>query len=168
MLRPRNCGRPAGITFKLNSLIDETVIDALYDASRAGVPIELVVRGMCALRPGVPGLSETIRVRSILGRFLEHSRILRFVNAGHEQLWIGSADIMHRNLDRRVEVLVRITDPAIRRQICERLELATSTQVRGWELAGDGGYHRASGPGPVDYQEVLVERRSLAQGSHHA
>ena len=118
-------GKPAKIAFKCNALVDEVVIDALYRAAQAGVPVDIWVRGMCALRPGVPGLSDTIRVRSVLGRFLEHSRIYAFgtgepdpdpqpgedPDAGNE-VWLGSADMMHRNLDRRVEALVRVADPA--------------------------------------------------------
>src|SRR5699024_10998748 len=115
-------GRPAGITMKANALVDEQVIDALYRASQAGVPVQILVRGICGLRPGVPGLSENIRVRSILGRFLEHSRILHFTGA--DEHWIGSADMMHRNLDRRVEVFAQVHDPALRRVLTDTLELA--------------------------------------------
>src|SRR5690606_39834309 len=104
-------GREAGIRLKANALVDEQVIDALYRASQAGVPVDIVVRGICSLRAGVPGLSENIHVRSILGRFLEHSRILHF--RGANEFWIGSADMMHRNIDRRVEGMVQVKDPQL-------------------------------------------------------
>jgi polyphosphate kinase len=157
-------GRDASITLKMNNLVDEQVIDALYRASRAGVRVELVIRAMCALRPGVPGLSESIRVRSILGRFLEHSRIYAFGNAGDPELYIGSADAMHRNLDRRVEALVRITDPSATRRIMRVLSIATSEDLRAWELDAAGRWSRPD-TGP-DFQEVMIDRRhELAAGS---
>src|SRR5439155_9117212 len=133
--------------FKVNSLVDEEVIDALYRASQAGVHIELTIRGICTLRPGVPGLSDNIRVRSILGRFLEHSRIFRFGNGsvdgsagadGDPEVWIGSADLMHRNLDRRVEALVRVTDPTAAAELQTVLTLAMSPRTRAFELSPDG------------------------------
>ncbi len=155
-------GQPTGIRIKINNLVDEQVIDALYQASIAGVPVDLVVRGMCSLRPGVPGLSETVRVRSILGRFLEHSRVLHFRNGGEEMVWIGSADIMHRNLDRRVEAMVRVTDDQAGRELCEALDLAMSPKVAAWELRPDGCWvHRASDTDAAplrDYQEQLIGR----------
>ena len=153
-------GKPSGISMKVNSLVDETIIDALYDASRAGVPIDLVIRGMCALRPGVPGLSETVRVRSLLGRFLEHSRVFRF-GAGNEddEILIGSADLMDRNLDRRVEALVRVTDPASCRDLSEMLAQAWGADVDHWTLQPDGTWQRTERrPGLVDLQHELIVR----------
>ncbi len=151
-------GRPAGITVKVNSLVDTALVDELYLASASGVPIELLVRGMCVLRPGVPGLSEHIRVRSILGRFLEHSRIYRFVNAGEPQHWIGSADVMERNLDRRVEALVRVDAPHARRQLDEILDLAWRPDVDCWTLDERGAWTRV--PAPRDYQQLLADSRA--------
>ncbi len=159
-------GRPARIQIKVASLVDEEVIDALYEASRAGAPIDLLVRGMCALRPGVPGLSETIRVRSILGRFLEHSRVFRFVHGDgpdEQEVLIGSADVMHRNLDRRVEVLVRIGDPAARRELAEILDLAMADDVAGWDLAADDSWSATPGR---DYQMLLLDRKKGREADH--
>jgi len=153
-------GLPSGITLKLNSLVDEVIIDCLYDASAAGVPIDIVVRGMCALRPGVRGLSESIHVRSILGRFLEHSRIFRFVNQGDEQVWIGSADMMHRNLDRRVEAIVEIRDAEVRARLQRVLALAVDPTTSAWELHPDGTWERhvtgSDGEPLTDYQLALL------------
>jgi len=135
------------------------LIDALYDASRAGVPIDLLVRGMCALRPGVPGLSETIRVRSVLGRFLEHSRIYRFAASGDHEVLIGSADLMDRNLDRRVEALLRVTDLAARAELTTLLELSWGEDIDHWALGPDGRWTRTPRrDGLVDLQTLLVER----------
>jgi polyphosphate kinase len=148
-------GKPSGIRFKLNSLVDERIIDALYEASAAGVPIELLIRGICALRPGVPGLSETLRVRSIVGRFLEHSRVMSFHNAGEPEWWLGSADLMHRNLDRRVEVLLRVCDETASRELAHIFEAAMAPDVKSWQLGSDGTWTRT---GTRDYQaERLAE-----------
>ncbi len=146
---------------RVNSLVDEEIIDSLYAASRVGVPIDLVVRGICSLRPGVPGLSDTIRVRSILGRFLEHSRVFRFTNRGEPEIWIGSADLMYRNLDRRVEAVLRIHEPHVRSRISEMLELALSPDVSRWELEEDGNWRRVDtldGERLQDYQQALTDR----------
>jgi polyphosphate kinase len=138
-------GMPGLVQFKVNSLVDEEITDALYRASQAGVHVDLIIRGMCMLRPGVPGLSENIRVHSILGRFLEHSRVFRFGNNGDAEFWIGSADLMHRNLDRRVEALVQVTDPVARAELDHVLGAAMSPDVDAFELAGDGTWSRRAG-----------------------
>lgn len=135
-------GKPAGIRLKLNSIVDEVLIDALYRASQAGVPVDLVVRGICALRPGVPGLSENIRVRSILGRFLEHARVFWFAGGGEPVVYIGSADMMHRNLDRRVEALVRLGDPGHLAELEQLLELSMDPGTRAWHLDAEGTWTR--------------------------
>lgn len=155
-------GRPARIIMKLNSLVDEAVIDALYEASGKGVPIDLIVRGICSLRPGVKGLSERITVRSILGRFLEHSRVYRFGDGDDDEVWMGSADMMHRNLDRRVEALVRVDDPDHRSRIRAILELAIGDHTA-WELRGDGAWQRRpkGDDGPA-LQQTLMARADRA------
>ncbi|HVX55113.1 RNA degradosome polyphosphate kinase [Nocardioides sp.] len=150
-------GRPARIRIKVNSLVDEAVIDALYLASQAGVPVQLLVRGICALRPGVPGLSETIEARSILGRFLEHSRVFWFENGGDPTAWIGSADMMHRNLDRRVEALVRMPTPDLVERIDNLLTLCFDENTSAWILGADGEWSRNSGT--VHLQEELIARQ---------
>ncbi|WP_222720613.1 RNA degradosome polyphosphate kinase [Actinomadura sp. HBU206391] len=155
-------GRPAHIRFKCNSLVDEVIIDALYRASQAGVPIDIWVRGICALRPGVPGLSETIRVRSILGRFLEHSRVFVFDCGGDPEAWLGSADLMHRNLDRRVEALVRVKDRRHRDHLIELLDRAMDEGTSSWWLDGDGSWTRHAGDDDarlLDIQGYLMESR---------
>ena len=137
---------PGRIAIKLNHLVDEAVIDALYDASKAGVKIDLLVRGISAVRPGVPGLSENISVRSILGRFLEHSRIFYFRNGGDEEFLIGSADMMHRNLDRRVEALVRVEAPELKQRLKKILDLAFADNRSAWTLDEHGEWHPPQPP----------------------
>ncbi|MEI4272794.1 RNA degradosome polyphosphate kinase [Klenkia sp. LSe6-5] len=146
-------GRPAGIRIKVNSLVDEQLIDALYEASAAGVPVELWIRGICALRPQVPGLSENIRVRSIVGRFLEHSRVCHFANDGSPEWWLGSADLMHRNLDRRVEVLLRISDQHAQDQLQRMFDGAMADDVRSFSLGADGGWTQT---GQHDFQARVM------------
>ncbi|WP_243639306.1 RNA degradosome polyphosphate kinase [Streptacidiphilus pinicola] len=156
-------GRPARIQLKVNSIVDEAVIDALYRASMAGVPVDVWVRGICAIRPGVPGLSENIRVRSILGRFLEHSRIFLFANGGDPEVWIGSADMMHRNLDRRIEALLHVTDPGHRAELQGLLELGMADDTSSWHLGPDGVWtrhaHDAEGRPLRNVQELLIDSR---------
>ena len=154
-------GEEALIRFKVNNLIDEPIVDALYDASGRGVRVELIVRAICALRPGVPDLSERISVRSILGRFLEHSRILHFRNGGSDEVLIGSADLMHRNLDRRVETLVQVVDVGSTARLMGLLDLAMGDNVGVWTLGPDGCWNRVvrgAGEPAVDLQRELMQR----------
>jgi polyphosphate kinase len=149
------------IVMKLNGIVDPEIIDALYDASAAGASIDLIVRGICCLRPGLPGLSENIRVRSILGRFLEHSRILRFgADDATAEYYIGSPDAMARNLDGRIEVLAPVTDPAIKERLAEILAVELADDVRAWELDAEGSWTRATHTDGAGAQISLRERAS--------
>jgi polyphosphate kinase len=152
-------GREGHIRFKTNHLVDEQTIDALYRASRAGVHVELLVRTFCTIRSEVPGLSDNIRTRSILGRFLEHSRIYYFGNDGKPEFWMGSADLMHRNLDRRVEVLCQVSERQARAHLAECLDSAFDPDTAAWDLKGDGEWVR-SGGARVDFQELTMRRLS--------
>ncbi len=153
-------GKPARVRIKVNSMVDEQIIDALYRASQAGVKVEVWVRGICSLRPGVPGLSENITVRSILGRYLEHSRIFMFDNDGDPIAYIGSADMMHRNLDRRVEALVRVVAPAHVAELTKLFDLAMADTTSSWHLGPDGLWERHSesedGKPLVDAQDATM------------
>jgi len=158
-------GRPSGIQIKLNSLLDEEFVDALYEASQAGVKVDIVVRGICSLRPGIAGLSENITVRSILGRFLEHSRIYHFVNGGEDEYWIGSADLMHRNLDRRVESLVRIERPTHKTSLQEIFDLSLSDETSSWHQDQDSWKRvsKSSAGEPLqDLQSLYIKRYKKA------
>ncbi|CAB4619465.1 MAG: RNA degradosome polyphosphate kinase [Actinobacteria bacterium] len=161
-------GKKARISIKVNALVDEEIIDSLYKASNAGVPIDILVRGMCALKPGVPGLSETIRVRSILGRYLEHSRIFSFLGGGDPKVYLGSADMMHRNLDRRVEVLVRLSEPNHVNSITEMFELAMSEQISSWALESSGNWVRSQfdsdGNTLRDFQDTIMKSITEPRG----
>ena len=174
-------GKEAWIKIKVNSIVDEKTIDALYRASQAGVKIDIVERGICALKPGVPGLSENIRVRSILGRFLEHSRIYAFCNADGPQIgegpasgpevYIGSADLMHRNLDRRVEALVRVTAPEQIDELIRYVDLQMADSTMSWHMQPDGTYvlHTKDDEGRplVDSQEYLIRKHQRRPSSHN-
>lgn len=161
-IQNKKIGLPAQIRFKCNSLVDEATIDALYHASNAGVKVDLWVRGMCALKPKVAQLSENISVRSILGRFLEHSRIFEFSNAGDTEIWIGSADLMHRNLDRRVESLVQLTEPEQVKFVQELLDLGLSQKIKAWELQPNGQWilnqYDEQNNLLADLHDVLIQR----------
>ncbi|PWG60039.1 RNA degradosome polyphosphate kinase [Bifidobacterium catulorum] len=167
-------GKEAWIKIKVNSIVDEKTIDALYRASQAGVKVDIVERGICALKPGVPGMSENIRVHSVLGRFLEHSRIYAFANSAGPQIgegpasgpevWIGSADLMHRNLDRRVEALVRITAPEQIEELIKYVDFQMADTTSSWHMQPDGTYIRhsrdAEGRPLVDSQEALIRKHT--------
>jgi polyphosphate kinase len=136
-------GKPARIVAKMNALLDTQVIEELYAASAAGVPIELIVRGVCALKPGIPGLSDNIRVRSIVGRFLEHSRIFHFQNDGAEDVYLASADWMERNFFRRIELAFPVLDPALKRRVIrEGLQPYLEDNLQAWAMNADGAYER--------------------------
>lgn len=160
-------GRPSGIRLKANSMVDEQIIDALYRASGAGVPIDVWIRGICSIRAGVPGLSENIRVRSVLGRYLEHSRIYAFENDGRQEVFIGSADLMHRNLDRRIEVLARIDDHEHLARIDRFFGFAFSDEVSSWHMLPDGAWNRRTededGTPLPDLQELVMSDRAEAR-----
>lgn len=160
-------GRQAKIIIKINSLTDTEIIQALYEASAAGVEIDLIVRGICRLRPGLPGVSENIRVKSIVGRFLEHSRIYYFYTDGQEQIYLSSADLMRRNLDRRVELLFPVDDPDARKEIMTILKLQQNDTVKTRILNSDGSYTRISSKRktPVNSQEVLLELQLKGENS---
>lgn len=157
-------GRPGRIVARMNALVDPQVILALYRASGDGVQIDLLVRGICALRPGIAGVSDNIRVRSIIGRFLEHPRVYCFGNDGQPQLYCSSADWMERNFFRRVEVAFPILDPALRDSVIADLQLYLQDDMQSWALQPDGGYQRVSPPGggSTCAQQILLERYTSA------
>ena len=152
---------PGLIRFKCNAIEDADIVRALYRASQAGVTVELIVRDTCRLRPGVPGLSETISVVSIVGRFLEHSRIYYFRNGGDEEYFIGSADLMTRNLVSRVEVLAPVAEPALREELRYILETQLADRRSAWDMQPDGGYVQrrpTDDDDAKDSQQMLIER----------
>ena len=163
----QKAGKPAGIRLKLNSILDEEFIEALYTASMAGVKIDLVVRGICAVRAGLPGISENIKVRSILGRFLEHSRIFHFVNGGDDEIFIGSADLMDRNLNRRVESLVRIVVPEQKDALLNLLDEYLSDEIANWQMMPNGKWQNiskyADGKSISSVQQLLIDKYRIGQ-----
>ena len=160
-------GKPAGIRFKLNSILDEEFVEALYRASQAGVKIELIVRGICAVRAGIPGVSENIRIRSLLGRFLEHSRIFHFINGGDDEIYIGSADLMDRNLSRRVESLVRIADPEHKASLIELLDEYLSDEIANWQMLPTGKWQNiaklSDGTAIESVHQLLINKYRIGQ-----
>ncbi|APF41468.1 RNA degradosome polyphosphate kinase [Neomicrococcus aestuarii] len=165
----KKAGREARVIIKVNSIVDEAIIDALYRASQAGVKVDVIVRGICAIRPGVPGLSENIRVRSFLGRFLEHSRVFAFRNGDDPLVYIGSADMMHRNLDRRVEALVRLSNKSDVTELLALLNRYLDAGTASWHLDSEGNWMRhhqdANGKPLLDIQTYLLESRARQTGA---
>ncbi len=159
--RHAQAGKPARIIAKVNALVEPEMVQAFYRASMAGVQVDLIVRGICSLKPGVPGVSDTIRVRSIIGRFLEHTRVFYFANSGEEEVWAGSADLMKRNLLRRVETCFPIESKRLRQRIIDDLDTYLSDNTQAWLLSADGRYQRVArhdGDAPVAAQTVLLEQ----------
>ena len=160
--------RPGGgrIVLKVNSLVDPEIVEALYAASQSGTEIDLIVRGLCSLRPGVPGLSDRIRVRSLVGRFLEHSRIFRFgPDAVAAEFYLGSSDLMPRNLDRRVEAMVPVVDRALQERLAQILDVELEDDVLAWDLHADGSWSKHPAARGVNAQQVfeqLAEARAAA------
>jgi polyphosphate kinase len=156
------------IVLKMNALVDPDMVDALYEASRAGAEIDLIVRGICCLRPGIPGLSERITVRSLVGRYLEHSRIFRFGERREASHYIGSADLMQRNLDRRVEALVPVSDPSLAARLDEILDVLMQDDMLSWTLGSDGTWTKVRGERGIDAQQRLQELAVERAGSPKA
>jgi polyphosphate kinase len=152
---PPGTGR---IVMKMNSLVDQGMIDALYDASRAGVKIDLIIRGICCLRPGVPGVSDNIRVRSIVGRYLEHSRIFAFGQRDQRRYYIGSADLMPRNLDRRIEAVAPVDDPELQERLQEALDVNMADDALAWELTSDGVWVKVNGDPSTNSHQSLQRK----------
>lgn len=167
----KKAGLPASVRIKVNSMVDEAIIDSLYRASQAGVEVGVIVRGICSLRPGVPGLSENITVRSVLGRFLEHSRVFTFANGGDPLVYIGSADMMHRNLDRRVEALVRLSNKDDISEVNSLLTRYLDPATASWHLDNEGEWKRhhqdAEGKPLLDVQSWLLANRSRPRSTLH-
>ena len=158
--KARNGESGARIACKMNSVTDPRIIEGLYEASQAGVKIEMIVRGICCLRPGLEGVSENIRVVSLVGRFLEHARILAFGEGDDEKIYLGSADLMQRNLDRRVEQLFPLGEARHRQKIRRLLDLQLSDTANAWELGPEGSYERLrpqEGEEPLDSQAIMLE-----------
>ena len=170
-IEAKQSGQQVRIQMKMNSLVDKRCIRALYRASRAGVPVDLNIRGICCLRPGVPGVSENVRVHSIVDRFLEHSRIYRFERGDEETILIGSADLMPRNLDTRVELLAPVRDAALRGEIADSMERCMADNTNAWVLGADGAWTRREPgtDGPRNVQDELrafhAERAAEAQAA---
>jgi polyphosphate kinase len=160
-IKNKQSGKHAFIRLKLNSLLDEEFVEALYKASIAGVEVDLVIRGICAIVPGISGLSENIRVRSVLGRFLEHSRIFHFANGGDDEIYIGSADLMDRNLNRRVESLVRVDRDEHKRDLIKIFDQYTSSKTAAWHLLSNGKWilvdKDPSGEQLLDLQSTIIQ-----------
>jgi polyphosphate kinase len=158
-------GEPARIRLKMNSLVDRRIIRALYRASRAGVQVDLNVRGICCLRPGVEGVSDNIRVVSVLGRFLEHSRVYSFERNGETRVLIGSADLMPRNLDTRVELLTPVEDDVLREDLLDTIDRSLATDVGAWELCSDGTWaRRTPADPPHNVQRELMLKHTARAG----